>query len=45
MGFSKLSEIIEESENTKKPFWEVVLENDCRERNIAEAESVKQMHG
>ncbi len=45
MGFSKLSEIIEESENTKKPFWEVVLENDCRERNIAEAESVKQMQG
>ncbi len=43
MGFSKLSEIIEESNHTNEPFWKVILYNDCRERNVTEEESIQYM--
>lgn len=43
MGFSKLSEIIEESNHTNEPFWKVILYNDCRERSVTEEESIQYM--
>lgn len=43
MIYSKLSEIVEVSETQEIPFWEVVLQEDMRERNVTKEESMKMM--
>ena len=43
MGFSKLSEIITYGETHQIPFWQIVLEDDCRERNVSKEESMAAM--
>lgn len=41
--YKSLEEIITECENTGKPFWRVVQEEDCREAGISEEESFVRM--
>lgn len=43
MSYTKLSEIVEASEEQKLAFWEVVLQEDMRERNVTKEESMKMM--
>ncbi|MCI5621705.1 MAG: L-serine ammonia-lyase, iron-sulfur-dependent, subunit alpha [Lachnospiraceae bacterium] len=43
MSYSKLSEIVEVSKAQEIPFWEVVLQEDMRERNVTKEESMKMM--
>lgn len=43
MGFSKLSEIMTYGETHQMPFWQVILEDDCRERNVSESQSLEAM--
>lgn len=43
MSFAKLREIVEISDEQKIPFWQVILEEDMRERNVTKDESMKTM--
>lgn len=43
MGFAKLYEIAEISDRENIPFWKVVLNSDCQERNVKEEESFETM--
>lgn len=43
MGFAKLYEITEISDRENIPFWKVVLNSDCQERNVKEEESFETM--
>ncbi|MGN0514918.1 MAG: L-serine ammonia-lyase, iron-sulfur-dependent, subunit alpha [Lachnospiraceae bacterium] len=43
MGFAKLYEITEISDRDNIPFWKVVLNSDCQERNVKEEESFETM--
>ncbi|MGN0161051.1 MAG: L-serine ammonia-lyase, iron-sulfur-dependent, subunit alpha [Lachnospiraceae bacterium] len=43
MGFIKLSEIVEASNEQGIPFWQVVLQEDMRERNVTKEDSMKMM--
>lgn len=43
MGFTSLREIVETADKEEKPFWEVVLEEDCRERTVDAKESFAKM--
>ena len=43
MSFAKLSEIIELSEEQKVPFWQIVLQEDMRERNVTKEDSMQTM--
>ena len=41
--YSSISEILEQSENNKKAFWEVVMEADMESRNVSREESRQKM--
>ncbi len=41
--YNSLGKIVQEMESSQKDFWQVILEDDCRERGITEAESFGQM--
>ncbi len=43
MSFTKLSEIINISNERSIPFWEVILESDMQERNVSRESSLKNM--
>lgn len=43
MGFAYLKEITQLAEQTKKEFWQVVMEDDSRERNVEARESFETM--
>lgn len=43
MSFSKLSEIVEISASEGKKFWEVIIEDDCKERNVSFEDSFENM--
>ncbi|MBR5761226.1 MAG: L-serine ammonia-lyase, iron-sulfur-dependent, subunit alpha [Lachnospiraceae bacterium] len=43
MSFKKLSEITAISEDKKIPFWQVILEDDMKERGVTREESMKTM--
>lgn len=44
MSFSGLNEIIQLAEAQKAEFWEIVMRDDCRERNVSTEESFDTMH-
>ena len=41
--YSSISEILEQSDNNKKAFWEVVMEADMESRNVSREESRQKM--
>ena len=43
MSFSKLSEIVDIAENENRKFWEVIIEDDCKERNVSFEDSFENM--
>lgn len=43
MSFTKLSDIVEMSDEQKVPFWQVILQEDMRERNVTKEDSMKMM--
>ena len=43
--FKSLEEICKIEEKTKKPFWKIVQEDDCREQDISEEASFGQLRG
>jgi len=43
MNFDKLKTIVEKSGSEKKPFWQIVIEDDMQERNVSFDESFEQM--
>ena len=43
MSFTKLSEIINISNERSIPFWEVILESDMQECNVSRESSLKNM--
>lgn len=43
MSYGKLTEILETAEQEQIPFWRVILEDDCRERGVTEAECLETM--
>lgn len=43
MGFAKLSEILQESQEHQLPFWKVVLLDDVQERGVTEESSFEKM--
>lgn len=43
MAFHKLSEILDLAKEENKPFWKVVMEADCKERNVTIEESFENM--
>ena len=43
MSFTKLSEIINISNERSIPFWQVILESDMQERNVSRESSLKNM--
>ena len=43
MSFRKLSEIVEMADRKNKEFWEPVIEEDMKERNVSFAESFETM--
>ena len=45
MSFSTLAEIVELSRLQQKPFWKVIQEDDCRERDVAPETSFETMRG
>lgn len=45
MGFAALREIVDTAKKEQKQFWEVILEEDCRERNVDAKESFAKMSG
>ena len=42
--FQSLEEILQACSEKKKLFWEVVLEDDCKEEGITREESLEKMH-
>lgn len=45
MSFAYLKEITDRVEESKKPFWQVVMEDDMQERNVSGEESFETMRG
>lgn len=45
MTFSTLEEILEICNREEKPFWQVIQENDCRERDVTPESSFETMGG
>lgn len=45
MSFSYLKEITDRVKESKKPFWQVVMEDDMQERNVSGEESFETMRG
>lgn len=45
MSFSKLHDIVVASEKEKKDFWEIIMEDDMKERNVTSEESFNTMLG
>lgn len=43
MSFTKLSEIVDISNERNIPFWEVILQEDMRERNVTKEDSMNTM--
>ncbi|MGM9623190.1 MAG: L-serine ammonia-lyase, iron-sulfur-dependent, subunit alpha [Butyricicoccus porcorum] len=43
MGFEKLQEILDCTQERHIPFWKVILEDDCTERSVSEEESFETM--
>lgn len=43
MGYKMLQDIVSEGENKKIPFWQVILQEDMKERNVTEEESMDMM--
>lgn len=43
--YKSLQELCKIEEETGKPFWKIVQEDDCKERGITEEESFEQMRG
>lgn len=43
MSFQKLDEILELSKKENKPFWRIIIEDDCKERNVSFEESFETM--
>lgn len=43
MSFQRLDEILLLSKNEDKPFWRIIIENDCKERNVSFEESFEKM--
>ena len=43
MSFSKISQILQTAETQNKPFWQIILEDDCLERNVTQKESFSKM--
>ena len=43
MGFTKLSEILNQSELLETPFWQIVMLDDMQERDVTEKESFSEM--
>lgn len=42
--YKSLEQLCETERETKKPFWKIVQEDDCRERGVTEEEAFAQMH-
>ena len=45
MSFAYLKEITDRAKESKKPFWQVVMEDDMQERNVSGEESFETMRG
>ena len=45
MAFAYLKEITEAAERENKPFWQIVIEDDMRERNVSYEQSFETMRG
>lgn len=45
MSFSTLAEIVELSQLYGKPFWKIIQEDDCRERDVTEESCFETMRG
>lgn len=45
MGFGSLEQIASKCKEENKSFYRIVLEDDCRERDAAETDSLHRMHG
>ncbi len=45
MSFSTLAEIVALSQWQEKPFWQVIQEDDCRERDVTPEDSFETMRG
>ncbi|MBE5877270.1 MAG: L-serine ammonia-lyase, iron-sulfur-dependent, subunit alpha [Lachnospiraceae bacterium] len=45
MGYKYLHEIVSLAEKNNKPFWKLIIEDDCTERNVSERESFETMRG
>lgn len=45
MSFAYLKEITDRVKESKKPFWQVVMEDDMQERNVSGEESFETMRG
>ena len=45
MAFAYLKEITEAAEKENKPFWQIVIEDDMRERNVSYEQSFETMRG
>lgn len=43
MGFKKIQEIIDKSNELNKPLWKIVIEDDMQERNVSYEESFETM--
>ncbi|MBR1855099.1 MAG: L-serine ammonia-lyase, iron-sulfur-dependent, subunit alpha [Lachnospiraceae bacterium] len=43
MSYKVLAEIIEEAERENKPFWEMILDEDCRESGLSREDSLQRM--
>ena len=43
MSYKVLAEIIEEAEREKKSFWEMILDEDCRESGLSREDSLQRM--
>lgn len=43
MAFESLQSIIDACRTEKKSFWEIVMEDDCRERDVTKEASLAQM--
>ena len=43
MSFTKLSEIVEQSEMLETPFWQIVMLDDMQERDVSEKDSFSEM--
>ena len=43
MSFRSLEEIVKKAKEEKKPFWEILLEDDMSERLVSREESMQKM--